>query len=91
MSDPGPVCRQTVLTTPQLTRDLQELDHLIAMLRRVPETEEIGDDLHWLQGRRRYVLTVLSSRRAQKGKRIVSLDLWRDGGVNLVRTARQAA
>lgn len=70
-----------ILTTPQLERDLKEIDQLIASLRRACNVDlEDLNDLSWLQGRRRYVLALLGARRAQKGKRIVSLDLWRNGG-----------
>ncbi len=82
----------TTLTTPQLTRDLEEIDQLIAALRRSCNIDaEDLDDLSWLQGRRRYVLTVLAARRAQKGKQIVSLDLWRTGGVAMPAATSRAA
>jgi len=80
------------LTTPQLVRDLQELDQLIAALRRSCQVDlEDLNDLSWLHARRRYVLAVLAARRAQKGKRIVSLDLWRNGGLPVPSTAPRAA
>jgi len=80
------------LTTPQLTRDLKEIDLLIAALRRGYNIDpEDLDDLSWLQGRRRYVLTVLAARRAQKGKQVVSLDLWRNGGMPMHATTSRAA
>jgi hypothetical protein len=80
------------LTTPQLTRDLKEIDQLIATLRRGYNIDpEDLDDLSWLQGRRRYVLTVLAARRAQKGKQVVSLDLWRNGGMPMHTTTSRAA
>ena len=70
-----------VMTTPQLIHDLREIDHLIAALRRGQATDgDDLDDLNWLQTRRRYVLAVLASRRAQKSKKIVNLTLWRNGG-----------
>jgi hypothetical protein len=90
MSEPLQVF--ATLTTPQLTRDLKEIDQLIAALRRNYNIDaEDLDDLSWLQGRRRYVLTVLAARRAQKGKQVVSLDLWRNGGVPVPATISRAA
>jgi hypothetical protein len=80
------------MTTPQLVRDLKEIDQLIAALRRAYNIDaEDLSDLSWLQGRRRYVLAVLATRRAQKGKRIVSLDLWRNGGLQLPEATPRAA
>lgn len=70
-----------VMTTPQLVNDLREIDHLIDALRMTQSADADDlDDLNWLQGRRRYIQTVLASRRAQKGKKIVSLNVWRYGG-----------
>ena len=81
-----------ILTTPQLERDLTEIDQLIAALRRACHVDlEDLNDLSWLQGRRRYILAVLGARRAQKGKRIVSLDLWRNGGLRGSDAAPRAA
>ncbi len=80
------------LTTPRLARDLKELDQLIVALRRSRAIDlEDLNDLSWLHARRRYVLALLATRRSQKGKRIVSLDLWRNGGLSLPRSAPRAA
>jgi hypothetical protein len=80
------------MTTPDLMHDLKEIDQLIAALRRTYHVDaEDLDDLSWLQGRRRYVLAVLAARRAQKGKRVVSLDLWRSGGLPLPEATPRAA
>ena len=82
-----------VVTTPQLRIDLREIEHLIGMLGRVPGADAGDlDDLAWLRGRRRYVLALLAARRAQKGRKIVRLDLWRDGGLSRSgRGSRRAA
>lgn len=82
-----------VVTTPQLRIDLREIEHLIGMLGRVPGADAGDlDDLAWLRGRRRYVLALLAARRAQKGRKIVRLDLWRDGGFSRSgRGSRRAA
>jgi hypothetical protein len=80
------------LTTAQLVHDLREIDHLIAALRRTQSGDyDDRDDLSWLQTRRRYVLAVLAWRNAQKSKKIVSLALWRSGGVAASDTRAQTA
>jgi hypothetical protein len=81
-----------VVTTPQLRVDLREIEHLIGMLGRVPGADARDlDDLAWLRGRRRYVLALLAARRAQKGRKVVRLDLWRDGGLSRSGRGRRAA
>jgi hypothetical protein len=81
-----------VMTTPQLIHDLREIDHLIAALRRTQATDcDDLEDLNWLQTRRRYVLAVLASRRAQKSKKIVNLMLWRNGGTVLLDAGARVA
>ena len=81
-----------VVTTPQLRVDLREIEHLIGMLGRVPGADAGDlDDLAWLRGRRRYVLALLAARRAQKGRKVVRLDLWRDGGLSRSGRGRRAA
>lgn len=81
-----------IMTTPQLRIDLREIEHLIGMLGRVPRADA-GDlnDLAWLRDRRRYVLALLAARRAQKGRKVVRLDLWRDGGLSRSGRGRRAA
>jgi hypothetical protein len=92
MATAEPLRAIATLTTPQLARDLKEIDQLIATLRRSCNIDaEDLDDLSWLQGRRRYVLTVLAARRAQRGKQVVSLDLWRNGGVPMPAPTSRAA
>ena len=92
MAVPDPAGAVLILTTPQLERDLTEIDQLIAALRRACNVDlEDLNDLSWLQGRRRYVLALLSARRALKGKRIVSLALWRNGGFAASDVAPRAA
>jgi hypothetical protein len=72
--------------------DLKEIDHLIAALRRTRRhNAQDLEDLHWLQSRRRYVLAVLAARRAQKDKKVVRLDLWRSGGINMAETIADVA
>jgi hypothetical protein len=92
MSAPETQGAPLVMTTPQLIHDLREIDHLIAALRRT-QAADCNDleDLNWLQTRRRYVLAVLASRRAQKSKKIVNLTLWRNGGTVLPDTGARVA
>jgi len=82
MLQPEPNSDLAVLTTPQLICDLQEIDDLVATLRRTQniDAEDI-EDLTWLRNRRRYILAVLASRRALHGQKVVSLALWRNGGM----------
>lgn len=84
--------RYVVTTTPQLRLDLKEIEQLIATLRQTygRQSEEL-EDLHWLKSRRRYVLALLASRRAQSSFKVVRLDSWRDGGVSMQRSARYVA
>ncbi|HKT18492.1 MAG TPA: hypothetical protein VJR47_10650 [Stellaceae bacterium] len=80
-----------VLTTPQLRADLQEIEHLIGALGRIRHADPSDlDDLNWLRGRRRYVLALLAARRAQKGRKVIRLDLWRDGGMSVAARSRAA-
>ncbi len=80
------------MTTAQLRRDLDEIDYLLAALRTAsPTRRDELDDMAWLQGRRRYVLTVLASRKAMQNRKVVSLDQWRDGGVSQLNVAVSAA
>ena len=80
------------MTTAQLRRDLDEIDYLIAALRAAPPArrDEL-DDMAWLQGRRRYVLTVLAGRKAMQNRKVVSLEQWRGGGVSQLNVAASAA
>lgn len=92
MSAAEPIEPLPVMTTPLLMRDLKEIDQLIAALRHgaIADPADL-EDLNWLQSRRRYVLTLLAARRAQKGRKIVRLDLWRDGGLRIPTITRQVA
>jgi len=67
--------------TPELKRDLAQIDRLIAVLRVTP-TANLSDvdDMNWLLHRRRFLLATLASREAQRRQRIASLDMWRSGG-----------
>lgn len=92
MSVPSSLAELPVMTCPQLLHDLNEIDYLIAALRKAPIMDgDDLDDLHWLQARRRYVLALLVARRAQRAKKIVSLDEWRTGGITLADESSYAA
>jgi len=91
MRAPDPCLGLAILTTPQLRFDLQEIHKLILALRRAPNIDP-GDieDLKWLRDRQRYIVALLTLRRAQIGKKIISLELWRDGGISAQTVTRAA-
>jgi hypothetical protein len=67
-----------VMTSDALIRDLRDIDWLIGALT-AADTVDVDDldDLCWLLARRRSLSDLLETRRAQKGKKLVSLALWR--------------
>lgn len=80
------------MTSDEILRELGHIDGLIAALSMSQGAEEIDlDDLRWLAGRRRFLRSLLEIRREQKGKRVVSLDLWRDGQAVMARSAARVA
>ena len=92
MPQPEPNADLAILTTPQLIGDLQEIDDLVAALRRTQNIDaEDVEDLTWLRNRRRYILAILASRRALHGQKVVSLALWRNGGIAAVSANSRAA
>jgi hypothetical protein len=74
-----------IMTSDELARDLRDIDELIMTLS-APESHDTADadNLHWLVQRRRTVSHLLAIRRAQRGKKIVSLALWRYGSTTEV-------
>jgi hypothetical protein len=68
-----------MMTSDELARDLQDIDELITALSASDGDLADVDDLHWLLERRRSVSELLAIRRAQRGKKIVSLAMWRCG------------
>lgn len=68
------------MTSDKLARDLREIDQLIAVLS-APHAGQSNDleDLNWLLARRRSMSELLAIRRAQRGKKVVSLAIWRYG------------
>jgi hypothetical protein len=69
-----------IMTSDNLVRDLRDVSRLIAALS-TPYNgdEEDFEDLRWLQARRKLLLALLEVRREQRGKKVVSLDVWRNG------------
>lgn len=68
------------MTSDTLLRDLATVERLIAALDTCCRLDESGlRDLRWLKARRRFLAGLLRVRRAQRGKKVVSLELWRSG------------
>lgn len=68
------------MTSETLLRDLATVERLIAALDRRYDLDESGlRDLCWLRARRRFLAGLLRVRRAQRGNKVVSLELWRSG------------
>jgi hypothetical protein len=84
--------RPRSMTSDEILRELGHIDWLIAALNASQAAEDIErDDLRWLAGRRRFLGSLIEIRRAQMGKKVVSLDLWRDGRAVTARNAAQVA
>jgi hypothetical protein len=72
--------RIMVMTSDSVRYDLARIDALISALNGGSSVDpEDEGDLRWLWKERAALLRLLVSRRAQCGKRIVSLAEWRDG------------
>lgn len=62
----------------ELARDLGKIDGVLALLQMCRSTDDEDlEDERWLRQRRKYLSALLAARRSQKGKKIVSLALWR--------------
>lgn len=71
-----------IATSEELVRDLRKIDRLIVTLTVSEAIDETDvDDLCWLRDQRARVAALLAARRAQQGKKIVSLDLWRGADI----------
>jgi hypothetical protein len=68
-----------MMTSDELARDLRDIDELITALSASDNGFADVDDLYWLLERRKSVSELLAIRRAQRGKKIVSLAMWRHG------------
>jgi hypothetical protein len=79
------------MTSEELTRDLRDIEWLLnALTARHDVADEDLEDLRWLLARRRFLSGLQAIRRAQKGKKIVDLELWRSGHVLGADVARVA-
>lgn len=68
------------MTCDALLHDLVIVERLIAALSMRCRLDDEGlRDLRWLQARRKFLSSLLAVRRAQRGKKVVSLTLWRSG------------
>jgi hypothetical protein len=68
------------MTSDEVIRDLRDIDRLIAILGAL-ESQDIDDleDVCWLLAQRHALSGLLTTRRALRGKKVVSLSLWRYG------------
>lgn len=80
------------MTSNELFRHLQNIDELIALLAQSPFADEQDrEDLRWLRAQRKSLLALLAMRRAIRKNKIVSLDLWRSGGLSQQEALAQPA
>jgi len=80
-----------IRTLDSLLHDLRDMDRLIAALSTSFDIDDEDiEDLRWLRARRRFLLLLLAVRRDQRGKKVVSLELWRHGNVTAPSGARKA-
>ncbi len=80
------------MTSDTLLRDLATVERLIAALDMCYRLDEAAlRDLRWLKARRRFLAGLLRVRRAQRGKKVVSLELWRSGRASRSERAPRVA
>ena len=78
-----------VMTSDAVRHDLAKIEALIALLGWTsPHDSEDFGDFNWLIEQRACLRAILAIRRAQKGRKVVSLALWRDG---MAATAKRRA
>jgi hypothetical protein len=68
-----------VMTSDMVRHDLRRIEALIAALKSSYGDED-REDFYWLDAQRLYLRSLLAARNAQRGKKLVNLALWRDGG-----------
>lgn len=68
-----------IMTSDNLMRDLRDIDRLIVALSAPNSDEEDLEDLRWLRARRKFLSALAEVRRAQRGKKVVSLEVWCHG------------
>lgn len=68
------------MTSEELNRELVEIENVLVLVQacRSDDFADLEDRL-WLNRRRSYLAALAEIRRAQKGKKVVSLAVWRDG------------
>jgi hypothetical protein len=80
-----------IRTSDSLLHDFRDMDRLIAALSTPFDIDDEDiEELRWLRARRRFLLSLLAVRRDQRGKKVVSLELWRHGNVTAPSGARKA-
>jgi hypothetical protein len=78
-----------IMTSQEVSCDLREIDWLIATLRAAPSPDDDDfEDLRWLLTRRRFLSQLLAVRREERGKKVVSLEVWRHGRT-IARSSRR--
>jgi hypothetical protein len=81
-----------VMTSDTARHELSRIETLIDLMRNsLPASEDDIEDIRWLNEQRTYLRALLASRRAQRGKRLVRLDVWRDGSFGCASRTREAA
>jgi hypothetical protein len=80
------------VTTEELSRELIEIENVLVLMR-ASCSDDFADleDRLWLNRRRSYLSALAAIRRVEKGKKVVSLAVWRDGDLrSLVALAEEA-
>lgn len=81
-----------VMTSELVRHDIERIEALIAALgASYPADADDLNDLAWLKERRIHLLALLASRRQLRLRKIVRLDLWRDGCVAEASRTSKAA
>ncbi|HEV2547709.1 MAG TPA: hypothetical protein VGU20_10250 [Stellaceae bacterium] len=68
------------MTSEELNRELVEIENVLSLVH-AGHSDDFADleDRLWLNRRRSYLAALAAIRRAQKGKKVVSPAVWRDG------------
>lgn len=68
------------MTSEELNRELVEIENVLALVHAC-HSDEFADleDRLWLNQRHSYLAALAALRRAQKGQKVVSIAVWRDG------------
>lgn len=79
------------MTSEEINRELVEIDNVLALMHAC-DSDDFADleDRLWLNQRRSYLAALAGIRRAQQGKKVVSLAIWRNGNLrSLLALAEQ--